>query len=239
MNGDLDARDAIFIAHIDHLQDAVASLPQSDASGALRYALPRRRGEFLAGRALLRLALASRLGLSFGDIRFDLIDDAPRVAGRPDVALSLSHSRGIVGCALTRQYACGFDLQRKLEKPLLDIAEAFFPPDEYDALAALDGPARVDYFYECWTVKEAWAKASGHALLAALGRASLAQNRDCADEDWMAWRLAPTRDTAAALVVSMENADAPGQPTVSVWRGDAFERAAIECDPVGLSIRYA
>ncbi|HEV7801329.1 MAG TPA: 4'-phosphopantetheinyl transferase superfamily protein, partial [Burkholderiales bacterium] len=151
----------------------------------------------------------------------------------------LSHSRGIVGCALTRQYACGFDLQRKVEKPLLDIAEVFFPPDEYEALAALDGPARVDYFYECWTVKEAWAKASGHALLAALGRASLAQNRDCADEDWMAWRLAPTRDTAAALVVSMENGDAPAQPTVSVWRGDAFERAAIECDPVGLSIRYA
>jgi 4'-phosphopantetheinyl transferase len=236
----MQSREAIHLADIGQMADVVAKLPHADLDDAQRYTLPRRKRQFLAGRALMRLALASRHGLAFDEIRFEAPGGAPRVAGRTDLGLSLSHSANDIGCALAEGHDCGFDLQRKADKPLLDIAEAFFTPDEHRKLAALEGTALADSFYELWTLKEAWAKASGHALMPALARVSLAPGNASGTSGWSAWLLTPSPGTAAALVAAADQSgEAPAPPSVAVWNGSAFEAASIDCERIELAIKPA
>src|SRR5690349_15352222 len=126
-----DTRKSVFFADIDVLTEAIERLPRSDLDDAQRYTRARRRRQFLAGRALVRLAIERRCALAFDAIRFERMDDAPRVAGRPEIALSLSHSGESVGCAVAHARACGFDLQHEIEKPLLEIAGGYFVPHEH------------------------------------------------------------------------------------------------------------
>jgi 4'-phosphopantetheinyl transferase len=120
---------------------------------------------FVAAHALLRATLARYTGceplaLKFSEGSFGRPELA---AGMPPLSFSLSHTEGLVGCAVSRA-EIGFDLEIARRPAPLEIAGRYFSTAEQDALSAAATDARDERFYALWTLKEAVLKALGFGL---------------------------------------------------------------------------
>ncbi|MGM9483035.1 4'-phosphopantetheinyl transferase family protein [Roseateles sp. NT4] len=173
-----------------------------------------RRGTFLAGRWLARLAVQQWLG-SDELSALDVADSgACHVVGRGDVFVSISHSAGHVACAAAG-VPVGVDVE-SLTRPRdhLALAETLHSPAQQAALAALPEEARATAFLQAWTIKEAWLKARERGLDFALMR-GLEFDDDGAQGD-----VAVTQLGNLVLAVAC-NPLLPGTiegPTNAVWR---------------------
>jgi len=136
-----------------------------------------------------------------------------RGGGPATPSFSLSHTRGMVACALAPpDVAIGVDVEanhRDLDAARL--AERFFAASEVAALAALPEGAKRERFYDLWTVKEAVVKAVGLALPPALPQVAVAirsdcdieltRSPDCADGVWQLELFTPTRGFRVAVAI--------------------------------------
>jgi 4'-phosphopantetheinyl transferase len=126
-----------------------------------------KRDEFLLSRLVVKAVAGA---LSNADPRgISLVAGRgapPRLSGTgtPEIHASLSHCPGAFALALSREHTPGVDIEPEL-RVRASLARRFFPPREYVQLAAR-GPATA--FTAHWTLKEAYAKAAGISLLAAL-----------------------------------------------------------------------
>jgi 4'-phosphopantetheinyl transferase len=201
-----DAR-AFDAAQIDAL------VTPEDRERLARLGRPRRRAEYLAGRALLRFALERSTGRSARSHRLTV-----RPGGKPECvggpAISVSHSGALVACATACGGEIGIDVQRRLEgRSTAALAHRHYRAAEIDWLRAAPAGA----FYMLWALKEAYLKALGCSLFGGLDRL------EC--------RVVPPRIDARA--------DAPAHLALySV--GDAFVGIAITgCTPPRIRIESA
>jgi 4'-phosphopantetheinyl transferase len=75
---------------------------------------------------------------------------------------SLSHTRGLVVCAVAIKDAVGVDVEWPgREVAHAELARRFFAPAEADWLAELPPEEQRAAFFELWTLKEAFIKALG------------------------------------------------------------------------------
>jgi 4'-phosphopantetheinyl transferase len=125
----------------------------------------RRQDEFLAARWQARCLLAQVEGGAPQDWPLEAAPDAPpRVPQRADLFLSVSHSRGWVACALSRQ-PIGIDLEvRRAGRDIDGLVGLCCGGAEARMFDGLAPPQREALFYELWTVKEAWLKCRGDWL---------------------------------------------------------------------------
>lgn len=125
---------------------------------------PRRRTEYLKGRALLRHALERATGRAAASFQIRVLQDGkPECVDGP--AISLSHSGELAICAVTKLGAVGVDVEtRRPRTELRVIAERYFTPAEARWIAA-DPDAR---FRMLWVLKEAYLKALGSGLAGGL-----------------------------------------------------------------------
>ena len=134
---------------------------------AARFVFPRDRGRFVAGRGFLRHLLGAYLGEDPSELR---IEQAPGgkpalAAGHRDLRFNLSHAEGLAVCALVEGEDVGADVEKR--RPLADallIAQSFFSPSENEELCGLPEWGRLHAFWDCWTRKEAFLKATGEGL---------------------------------------------------------------------------
>jgi 4'-phosphopantetheinyl transferase len=154
--------------------------------------------------------------------------------GRPEIAdgasplrFNLSHTAGLVACAVARGRDVGVDVEhlfppRWSDETCLEIAAAEFAPAEAAALAAAPPAERRARFFELWTLKEAYVKARGLGLALPLRgfsfdsrapeiRVRCGPGIDDAPDGWRFERLRPTPRHALALAARR----APGE-TLSV-----------------------
>jgi|AntRauTorcE11898_2_1112593.scaffolds.fasta_scaffold24932_2 4'-phosphopantetheinyl transferase len=119
------------------------------------------RSDFLASRWLIRRALAVASGQDANLCQpFDGRPD--RSASPPGWRLSLSHSGGIAGCAISEGPAIGLDIEpltRKLRWQKL--VRRWFSPEEQAWLLTRND---TKHFLKVWTLKEAWLKATGRGI---------------------------------------------------------------------------
>ncbi|HEX2605582.1 MAG TPA: 4'-phosphopantetheinyl transferase superfamily protein [Oxalicibacterium sp.] len=133
-------------------------LSASEAARYRRFIRPQRQRQFLLGRILLRIALAELLGIETSGIALaERPGNAPALIGIvPVPAFSIAHSGHWVACAVSTDTPLGLDIEvRNSERDLAALARQAFSRKEADALAKLDGEARVRTFYELWSRKEA------------------------------------------------------------------------------------
>ena len=144
--------------------EAVAALVTADDRQRVTATMhARRSAEYLAGRALLRHALARHTGRSPASFRIETSDDGkPRCADGP--AVSVSHSGNIVVCALADVGAVGVDVETGTPRALITVAERYFTADEARWVAADPVPR----FRMLWVLKEAYLKALGVGLAGGL-----------------------------------------------------------------------
>ena len=77
--------------------------------------------------------------------------------------LSLSHSRDLIGVALSTA-PVGLDLEWPRPRTSVDLAARVFSAQEAAWLDTLPAAERLDAFYTLWTLKEAACKAVGLSL---------------------------------------------------------------------------
>jgi len=146
--------------------EELVSLSACEVRRAGRFKAPRRRQQYLCGRALLRTVLERRTGDPAAS--HDLITDAngkPHCVDGP--AVSIAHSGNIVVCAVAEHGAIGIDIEGHCRtRDTRGIAERYFSCDEAHWLALQPD----DRFYMLWVLKEAWLKCTGSGLGGGLDR---------------------------------------------------------------------
>ncbi len=128
------------------------------------------RRDFTAAHGLLRRVLSSHGGVAPEDWRF-VTDErgkpsiVPEQAGDPSLTFSLSHTRGLVACAVARAPLLGLDVEAISERSASpDVASRFFAPAEVEMLRSHPRETYADRFIEVWTLKESYIKALGVGL---------------------------------------------------------------------------
>ncbi len=159
----------------------------------------RARGRWVASRAFLRRTLAPEVGADPGDLELKVSE-----AGKPFLDggpwFSLSHSGDHALLAVSAGAPVGADLER-VREGLAEApsAERYFSEPERTELQSLEGSQRVQRFFQLWTLKEAYLKATGEGVagtrLGALPAGGWVSERPPAPEGY-----------AAAVVVLAERA---------------------------------
>jgi len=174
----------------------------------------RRPGDGAERCEALRAALARRLGRDTAEIRLERGPHGKPVLAAPVDGLHFSSSSSGDCCliALTEVGPVGIDVERVAPRTRLErIAETRFAPEEAEAILSLDGEARLRAFYNCWTRKEAYLKATGAGLTVPLDRVVVS-----VDDERPAILALEGDDPADWRVASLE--PRPGFVAAVVWR---------------------
>lgn len=134
-----------------------------------RLVRPRARRRFLVAHAFVRDVLSSYAGVAPEEWTFATNEHGkPEIvspAERPPLRFNLSHTEGMVVCAVTLEHDLGVDVEMT-RRPVdaSKLAARFFSPQETAALQSLPEPEQTAAFFDYWTLKEAYLKAVGRGL---------------------------------------------------------------------------
>jgi 4'-phosphopantetheinyl transferase len=121
---------------------------------------PVRRDQFIFGRALLRLAIATEGRCAPRDVEVLADPGGPpsvRMPGAEQRWCSIAHSRDLVACAVAADGPIGLDVEgRARERPIARLSAFAFSSDEQAWIARAPDP--VHRFYHLWTAREAAVK---------------------------------------------------------------------------------
>lgn len=139
-----------------------------------RLVFERDRHRFLLTRALVRTTLSRYAPVAPADWQFianvhgrpEILD---RPAGVPDLRFNLSHTDGLIACAVTIGREVGVDVEHVGRRLTQDVAARFFAPAEVARLQSLPQDQQKLVFFDYWTMKEAYIKARGFGLALPLG----------------------------------------------------------------------
>ena len=179
-------------------------LSDSERARCRRFLFEEDRVSFIVAHALLRTALSRYAATRPGDWRFSTsgrgrpeIDTPPTC---PRLRFNLSHSRGLVACAVTLDRDVGVDVERMDRGARTGaLAERHFSSPEKLLLASLPSLGAHALFFSLWTLKEAYVKARGLGLGIPLdavsfqvvpGMPPVASFAPGHDEDARAWQFA-------------------------------------------------
>ncbi len=136
---------------------------------AERFHFEEHRKHFILRRGILRMLLGSYLGIEPGNVQFCYgKNEKPALAGRfgkRKLHFNLSHSDGLALYAFARRREIGVDIEYIRDVPEMgQIAERYFSAGEKDIFQMLPEHKRKQAFFNCWTRKEAFIKATGDGL---------------------------------------------------------------------------
>jgi 4'-phosphopantetheinyl transferase len=195
----------------DDVYDAARRLiAPEEARRLARLRFARDRQTYLAARVLVRTVLSRYEPLAPAAWRF--------IAGRygrpeigpdqPALQFNLSHTEGLVVCAVARDLDVGVDAEHIGRSAPLEVVDHCFAPTEIADLRALPDAEQPRRFFEYWTLKESYIKARGSSLalpvdrvaftLSADGHASL--RIDPALGEGASWQFSRHRPTSEHIV---------------------------------------
>lgn len=142
-----------------------AMLDEVERGRALGFVFELHRRQFVAAHALKRVMLSVVSGTVPGSWAFETGSSGkPRVTALPGPHFNLSHSEGLVACAVSNELEVGIDVEPVNRDAPLEIARIHFAPAEQSWIAALPRSEQALGFWRVWTLKEAFIKATGRGL---------------------------------------------------------------------------
>ncbi len=147
------------------LAGCVAVLCPSEVERASRFATAELRSRFAFSRGALRYILSCYTHESPELLKFDSGPYGKPLLRRPACCFNVTHSGLLMACAVSQMAPIGIDVEQIREIPgMFAIANGHFAPGECERLGALPAVYRTRGFFECWTLKEAFIKATGLGL---------------------------------------------------------------------------
>ena len=205
-----------------HAQQMAQCLNEDESVRAQRFHFEQDKARFIVCRGALRTIIGCYLHIEPSGVRFSYGPHGKpyleETVGDSTFRFNLGHSNDIALCAFTRCREIGVDIEYIRDLPDADqIAYRFFSADEIATLHALPASQRRQAFFNCWTRKEAYIKATGKGLsqpldqfevsLAPTEPASLRSVKGAPEEAsrWSLKALTPASGYAAALAVEGHN----------------------------------
>ena len=150
----------VWRVNLDAISPPFEMLSADERSRADRFKFDQHRQRFIAGRGFLRSLLAhylntapSTLEFHYGSYGKPFLKDSP-------IQFNLAHSQHLALYAVTRDRAVGIDIEQvRVVDQLEGLVQRFFLPSEAQAIQSQ--PA---LFFQYWTCKEAFLKATGTGL---------------------------------------------------------------------------
>jgi 4'-phosphopantetheinyl transferase len=164
-----------------NLQNFISLLSESEKIKADRFKFPQHQRRYQAVHGILRIILARYLSLDPTQVNFTqsdrgkpyLTDDCNSV----NLQFNLSHSENMAILGINRDRSIGVDVEtvRPMENSL-QLAKRFFCASEYDLLTQAIPEERDKLFFQLWTAKEAYLKATGEGISGGLNQVEIALN---------------------------------------------------------------
>jgi 4'-phosphopantetheinyl transferase len=145
------------------------ALSRDERERADRYRFAEHRDRYVARRGLLRKLVGAYLGIPPADVVLTQNGygkpELASTAVRPALAFNLTHSGGVAVYAFAWDRDLGVDVERvRHDIDHRALARRFFTPGEQVQLLQADETALAEWFFACWTRKEAVVKAHGAGL---------------------------------------------------------------------------
>jgi 4'-phosphopantetheinyl transferase len=150
------------------------SLSPDEQERAQRFYFERDRRHFTVARGVLRNILSRYLSCAPHDLVFsygpkgkpglasELLKAVPQAS---DLRFNLSHAGTLALYGFTRGRDIGIDVERiRALEGAEQIARRFFAPGEVRVFCALPPASRMQGFFNCWSRKESYIKATGDGL---------------------------------------------------------------------------
>lgn len=152
---------------LSSLQFYQTILSADEKKRAERFKFEKDQQAFIIARGTLRRILSQYLTLSPAEIKFKYSSKGKPCLDQNPLPLhfNLSHSYGKAIYAIALEKNIGVDIEyiRKIE--ILSLAKRFFCDSEYQWLNSLQLEEQDAGFFQLWTCKEAYLKATGEGLV--------------------------------------------------------------------------
>jgi len=214
------------------LLDALKTLlSNSEIEKVQRYRLPKAKHTALITRAFVRSVLSQYTDVSAEKWLFNISSQGKPEINSPPIPLSfnISHNDDLIICAVSLDKKIGCDIESLSRKiSIKAIAQRYFSATEFNALMALSPALQRRRFFEYWTLKEAFVKATGMGISQGLesfnftiGKAKSTQFNDniqlnfspsCSEQDnqhWVSSLLYPDQKHCIALCLKTNNLAEP------------------------------
>ncbi|MDJ0533219.1 MAG: 4'-phosphopantetheinyl transferase superfamily protein [Xenococcaceae cyanobacterium MO_207.B15] len=156
-----------------HIEQLETTLSEDEQLRANRFRFPNHRRRFVAARGILRQLLGFYLQTS-GDI----VSFTYNLKGKPQLApdfsntnleFNISHSQDLALYSFNRDQIIGIDLEYLRDNvDYENIAQRFFCQREFNLITTCPKQQQLARFYQLWTAKEAYLKATGEGLAGGL-----------------------------------------------------------------------
>jgi 4'-phosphopantetheinyl transferase len=151
------------------------TLSAPELERASRFHFEEHRNRYIVAHGWLRQLLAAYLGLPAAALDFDhATKGKPALAGpvkASELQFNLAHSDNLSLVAVTHRIPVGIDVERV--RPLDDaeqLVARFFSKQETSRFRSLPAAQKSAAFFNLWTRKEAWLKATGEGITHLLGQ---------------------------------------------------------------------
>jgi len=202
-------------------------LSDNEIEKVQRYRLPKAQHSALITRVFVRLVLSQYTNIAPQKWVFNIGSQGKPAISTPPLPLSfnLSHNDDMIICAVCLDKKIGCDIESLSRKiSIKAIAQRYFSKIEFETLMALPPASQRRRFFEYWTLKEAFVKATGLGISQGLesfnftiGEAKKHQLNDniqinfsqsCNEQDHQQWYnclLYPDQKHCVALSVKINN----------------------------------
>lgn len=162
---------------------------------------------FLLAHGMLRCVLGNQLGVSAGELAFESGEhgrpELTHPAGAGKLRFNLTHTKGLVACALAPGRAVGVDaenLSRSIDRR--SVAARVFSAPERQSIEERSGATARERFFLHWTLKESYIKAVGKGFALPLRQITTVP----ADDASATLRLAEIEDDASRWMLRTHHA---------------------------------
>jgi len=208
-----------------------ATISAEESAREQRFRFQEDRDSYLLAHALCRSVLSQLCGAGAPALQFEAGEH-----GRPELTVphcdprlrfNISHTRGMVACAVALEHDVGVDVERLDRRvQIAELAASVFSDAERAALASLREDAQRARFFELWTLKEAYIKAVGKGLALRLSAITLelhpgTQPRIAfappVDDDPRAWWLHVRQPAPGYMLAAALRTPLPSRIAVERW----------------------
>jgi len=222
----IDLVDTANAAALARLESYKTLMSKDEHERMARLVFDRDRRAFAITRGLVRTMLSRYAAVAPQDWRFiENVHGRPEIlerpSGAPDLRFNISHTDGLIACAVTIGREVGVDVEHIGRHLTHDIPGRFFAPDEVTDLRKLPAENQQKVFFDYWTLKEAYIKARGFGLALPLGDFAFKLNppappaitfEPSLDDDPATWQFMqdwPTPQHRLGLAVRRDGNDLP------------------------------
>jgi 4'-phosphopantetheinyl transferase len=163
----------------DEINQLIKILAEDERVKAYRFRFPEHQQRYIAARGILRRLLGFYFKIKADNIEFEY-----NSRGKPQIAnflnainlqFNVSHSQDLALYGITCDRRIGIDLEYRRNIDDADkIARRFFSPAESALISSLKGEEQKQVFFQLWTAKEAYLKATGLGLAGGLDKVEIA-----------------------------------------------------------------